>query len=115
MAASAMFENGLTADILTSLRASADSWMGSVDGQSLARLSIKVDPSPRAGRDGTSSEGYWISGDRMSGSLSVESLQPLTITRARISLEGICMSSSRKSSSNTDMHCRNLPHPYQGT
>lgn len=83
-----MFENCLAADVVASLRGRAGSWSEDAAGQRLARLSIKVDSSNRANRGGSSSDEYWISGDHMSGSLSVESAPPVTITRARISLEG---------------------------
>lgn len=85
-----MFENCLAADVLSSLRGRAGSWSEDAAGQRLARLSIKVDSSNRANLGGSSSDEYWISGDHMSGSLSVESVPPIKITRARISLEGRC-------------------------
>lgn len=90
MAGRSMFENCLAADVLSSLRGRAGSWSEDDAGQRLARLSIKVDSSNRANRGGSSSDEYWISGDHMSGSLSVESVPPIKITRARISLEGRC-------------------------
>ncbi|ETN43758.1 uncharacterized protein HMPREF1541_11151 [Cyphellophora europaea CBS 101466] len=82
-----MFENCLAADVLASLRGRASGWSEDAAGQRLARLSIKVDSSNRANQGGSSSDEYWISGDHLGGSLAVESALPITITRARISLE----------------------------
>lgn len=85
-----MFENCLAADVLSSLRGRAGSWSEDAAGQRLARLSIKVDSSNRANLGGSSSDEYWISG------LSVESVPPIKITRARISLEGRCALSPKQ-------------------
>lgn len=87
MVGRSMFENCLTTDIRDSLRGRANGWCEDAVGHRLARLIILVNAKDQDGASPASPDGYWHSGDRMSGSLSV-STQLISITRAQIRLEG---------------------------
>lgn len=89
MAGGSMFEGCLSADITASLRSGVGSWNETAAGQRLARVLVKVESKRRAGTGASSLDEFWASGDHLNGTVSVEFVQPVTIVRARVSLEGM--------------------------
>lgn len=79
MAGRSMFEHCLAADLRDSLRGATDE---------LAQLVIVIDSNDRGKTDIASSDKYWVSGDSLTGRLSIQRSGPITVARAQVKFEG---------------------------